>query len=44
LKSFQRERLSKKALAVDAAEPVHLRFTFWGSAFEKKDITAHRGV
>jgi ABC-type glycerol-3-phosphate transport system substrate-binding protein len=23
-----------------AAEPVHLRFTFWGSAFEKKDITA----
>jgi multiple sugar transport system substrate-binding protein len=23
-----------------SAEPVHLRFTFWGSAFEKKDITA----
>jgi multiple sugar transport system substrate-binding protein len=29
------------ALAADASgEPVHLRFTFWGSAFEKKDITA----
>jgi multiple sugar transport system substrate-binding protein len=29
------------AMAADAApEPVHLRFTFWGSAFEKKDITA----
>jgi multiple sugar transport system substrate-binding protein len=28
-------------MAADAApEPVHLRFTFWGSAFEKKDITA----
>jgi multiple sugar transport system substrate-binding protein len=29
------------ALAADTSgEPVHLRFTFWGSAFEKKDITA----
>lgn len=26
--------------AETSAEPVHLRFTFWGSAFEKKDIAA----
>jgi multiple sugar transport system substrate-binding protein len=29
------------AMAAEASgEPIHLRFTFWGSAFEKKDITA----
>ena len=32
--------LSTPVLAADCAAPVPLRFTYWGSAFEKKDITA----
>jgi multiple sugar transport system substrate-binding protein len=32
--------ISNVQAADTSAEPVHLRFTFWGSAFEKKDITA----